>query len=101
LPRFWFPTFLLGQRSTEERGDGLANYCRDCGSGRLVVGCVVQKLLKSHFIQACDVSAYFLLQKYKPNAFIRRSGAQNYLDRLTPVLNKRASYSNGLGVVVL
>lgn len=55
----------------------------------------------SHFIQACDASAYFLLQKYKPNSFIKKSGAQNYLDRLSPVLNKRASYANGLGVVVL
>lgn len=55
----------------------------------------------SYFIQACDVSAYFLLQKYKPNVFIRRSGAQNYLDRLSPILNKRATYSNALGVVML
>jgi len=55
----------------------------------------------SHLIQACDVAAYFLLQKYKPNTFIRKSGAQNYLDRLAPVLNKRATYSNVLGVVVL
>jgi hypothetical protein len=56
---------------------------------------------KSHFIQACDVTAYFLLQKFKPNSFIRRSGAQNYLDRLAPVLNKQASKSHPLGVVML
>lgn len=55
----------------------------------------------SHFIQACDACAYFLLQKFSPNGFIRRSGAQNYLNRLQPVLNQRASYSNGLGIVIL
>jgi hypothetical protein len=55
----------------------------------------------SHFIQACDVSAYFLFQKFKPNVFVRRSGAQHYLNRLEPVLNKRATYANALGVVVL
>jgi hypothetical protein len=55
----------------------------------------------SYFIQACDTCAYFLLQKYASNSFIRRSTAQNYLNRLSPVLNKRASYKNGLGIVVL
>lgn len=55
----------------------------------------------SYFIQACDTAAYFLLQKFRPNSFIRKSGAQNYLNRLTPVLNRRASRTNPLGVVVL
>jgi hypothetical protein len=35
----------------------------------------------SHAIQACDTVAYFLYQKFRPNAFIRRSGAQHYFDR--------------------
>jgi hypothetical protein len=55
----------------------------------------------SYFIQACDTSAYFLLQKFKPNSFIRKSGAQNYINRLMPVLNRRATYANALGIVVL
>jgi hypothetical protein len=55
----------------------------------------------SYFIQACDTAAYFLLQKFKPNSFIRRSGGQHYLNRLAPVLNRRASNTNGFGIVTL
>ena len=55
----------------------------------------------SYFIQAADTIAYFLLQKYKPNSFIRRVGAQNYILRLKPILNTRASASNALGIVSL
>jgi len=54
----------------------------------------------SYFIQACDVAAYFLYQRYKPNGFIKRQGATNYLRRLTPVLNQRAS-GRPLGIVEL
>ncbi len=52
-------------------------------------------------IQACDVIAYFLHQKFKPNAYVKRSGAQNYFKRLEPILNKRASNTNSLGIVVI
>ena len=55
----------------------------------------------SHFIQACDVAAYFLLQKHKANALVRKLGAQNYFDRFLPVLNTRASRTGGLGIVHL
>jgi hypothetical protein len=54
----------------------------------------------SFFIQACDVAAYFLLQKYKPNQFIRKQGATNYLRRLEPILNRRVS-RDPLGIVEL
>lgn len=52
-------------------------------------------------IQMCDVVAYFLHQRFRPNAYIRRQNAQNYFDRLLPVLNKRASRTNQLGIVRL
>lgn len=52
-------------------------------------------------IQACDTAAYFLMQKYKPNSYIRSTHSQHYFNRLLPVLNTKASKSNGLGVVVL
>ena len=55
----------------------------------------------SHLIQAVDTTAYFLLQKYHSNSYIRKQGAQNYVSRLLPVLNTRASTTNPLGVVVL
>jgi hypothetical protein len=55
----------------------------------------------SYFIQAADTCAYFLLQRFKPNTFVRQSGARNYVDRLIPVLNRRASYNHPLGIVVL
>lgn len=55
----------------------------------------------SYFIQACDTCAYFALQAFRPNSFIRRAGAQNYVNRLAPVLNKHASTTHPLGIVVL
>ena len=55
----------------------------------------------SYLIQGCDVVAYFVLQRFAPNSYIRRVGAQHYFDRLAPVLNARASRSDPLGIVVL
>jgi hypothetical protein len=55
----------------------------------------------SYFIQASDTCAYFALQKFAPNSFVRRAGAQNYIGRLSPILNKRASTAHPLGIVVL
>lgn len=52
-------------------------------------------------IQACDVVAYFLHQKFRPNAYIKKSKAQFYFDRLNPVLNVKASTKDGLGIVRL
>ena len=52
-------------------------------------------------IQACDVAAYFLHQSLKPNAYVKKSGAQNYFNRLDSILNKNATLKNPLGVVIL
>lgn len=52
-------------------------------------------------IQMADVVAFFLMQRFAPNSYIRRQRAQLYFDRLTPVLNKRASRFNALGIVRL
>jgi len=55
----------------------------------------------SYPIQACDTAAYFLMQRFRPNGFIKKAGAQFLFDRLGPVLNKHASTSNRLGIVRL
>jgi hypothetical protein len=55
----------------------------------------------SFFIQAADACAYFAMQRARPNAFIKRSNAERYFDRLLPILNKKASPSHRFGVVVL
>lgn len=52
-------------------------------------------------IQACDVSAYFLMQSLSPNAYIRRKSAQTYFERLKPILNLRAGKTDPLGIVKL
>ena len=52
-------------------------------------------------IQACDVAAYFLHQSLKPNAYVKKSGAQNYFRRLDAILNKNASLTNPMGIVIL
>lgn len=56
---------------------------------------------RSYFIQSADVCAYFLHQKFNPCSFVKKSGATHYYNRLDPVLNKRASTANGLGMVLL
>lgn len=53
----------------------------------------------SRCIQAADVCAYFLHQKFAPNSYVRKSGARAYFDRLDPVLNKRASINDAQGIV--
>jgi hypothetical protein len=55
----------------------------------------------SYFIQAADACAYFLMQRYAPNKFIRQNGATNYFNRLRAVLNLRAATAHGLGIVEL
>lgn len=52
-------------------------------------------------IQACDVVAYFLHQSLKPNSYVKKSGAQMYFNRLENVLNKRASNTHPMGIVML
>jgi len=52
-------------------------------------------------IQACDVVAYFLHQKFRPNSYVRKRHAVNYFDRLAPVLNTNASGRHPQGIVVL
>lgn len=52
-------------------------------------------------IQLCDVVAYFLFQKLRPNSYIRRQRASDYFDRLAPVLNTHASRADPQGIVWL
>jgi hypothetical protein len=52
-------------------------------------------------VQMADVCAYFLHQRYKPNAYISTKKADRYFDRLQPVLNIQASRSDPLGIVKL
>ena len=55
----------------------------------------------SYFIQSSDLCAYFLMQKFDPNSYIRRMGGRNYFDRLGNVLNTKASKTNSLGIVTI
>jgi hypothetical protein len=52
-------------------------------------------------VQCADVCAYFLYQRYRPNAYIRKQRAHNYFTRLDAVLNKKASLTHALGIVEL
>ena len=55
----------------------------------------------SYFIQAVDMAAYLLYQNAAPCAYIRKKSAQNYLNRLQPVLCKVASRNDPNGIVRL
>lgn len=52
-------------------------------------------------LQAVDVCSYFLGQRFRPNSYVRRSGARFYFDRLAPILNMRARIGGTLGIVEL
>ena len=55
----------------------------------------------SYPIQAADLCAYLLFQHLKPNSFMKKKGGQNLFKQLEPILNKRASNKNSLGIVML
>jgi len=52
-------------------------------------------------VQMCDVIAYFLSQKLRPNSYIKRTRSSDYFDRLDPILNRHASRTDGQGIVRL
>jgi Protein of unknown function (DUF3800) len=55
----------------------------------------------SHPIQAADLCAYLLFQNLKPNGFMRKKSGQNLFKQLDPILNKRASIKNAMGIVII
>jgi hypothetical protein len=57
----------------------------------------------SYLIQAADCVAFLLKQSIEPSSYMKQHGGNSYLQRLTPVLCKHASYKDprGLGVVRL
>ncbi len=55
----------------------------------------------SYFIQAADLAAFLLYQQLAPSAYIRSKGAQNYFNRLRPVLCAVASTTDPDGIVRL
>jgi len=56
---------------------------------------------ESFFVQLADVNAYFLLQESRPNQFVKRKGARNWIHRLAPILCRKASSSDPFGIVRL
>jgi hypothetical protein len=52
-------------------------------------------------IQAADLCAFLLYQKYKPNKLIRTKTGHGYFHYLEPILNKNACNKNTLGIVEL
>lgn len=55
----------------------------------------------SYFIQAVDLVAFLLYQRFAPNSYIRRNSGQNYFVRLAPILCLHASPSSPSGIVRL
>lgn len=58
---------------------------------------------ESYFIQAADCAAFLLKQSIQPSTYMKKHGGNAYLNRLDPVLCKRASDKDpkGQGVVRL
>lgn len=55
----------------------------------------------SYFIQSADLAAFLLYQKLVPSSYIKRKSAQNYFDRLEPILCRVASSNDPQGIVRL
>ena len=53
----------------------------------------------SYFIQASDLIAFLLYQYKYPNSFMRKKAGDKYFERLEPILCKKASKMNPLGIV--
>jgi hypothetical protein len=76
------------------------------GRRNLIIQTIVEDPLHknsahSYFSQMVDVTAYFLKQLYAPNNYIRKKGARNYFNRLSPILCKVASNTHPNGIVEL
>lgn len=54
----------------------------------------------SYFIQAADIIAFLLYQKYAPNSYIKKKSGQNYFRKLEPILCRHVSNSKN-GIVEL
>jgi hypothetical protein len=80
---------------------GLGSGYRDKPIVRVIEDPSLRDSRTSYPIQACDTVSYFLTQRFRPNRFIKKAGAQFLFDRLAPVLNKHASTNNPLGIVRL
>jgi hypothetical protein len=55
----------------------------------------------SYFVQSCDLAAFLLYQRERPNAYVRNKGARNYFRLLDPILCKVAATHDSEGVVRL
>jgi Protein of unknown function (DUF3800) len=55
----------------------------------------------SYFVQSVDLTAYLLQQHLAPSKFMKKKSAQNYFDRLDPILCKVSSRSDPRGIVRL
>jgi hypothetical protein len=66
---------------------------------RIVEDPSIRRSHHSYFIQAADVAAFALYQRYAPSQYVRHKGARNLFDRLDPVLCKVASTTNKYGIV--
>jgi hypothetical protein len=54
----------------------------------------------AYFIQAADLCAFLLYQRFAPSAYMKKNAGQNYFLRLGPILCRVASSGN-LGIVKL
>lgn len=62
---------------------------------------VHRKSSHSYLVQLSDVNAFFLYQRIKPNAYVRKKGMRNYFNKLLPVLCTVASRTDPYGIVWL
>lgn len=108
---------VLSDRSDEKKITGLIRrrrrynpvpHSRQVGSGYrnlpsqyVVEDAVFRDSRDTYFIQSSDLSAYLLYQYLSPNAYFKKTNAKGYFLRLIPVLCKRASKTDPLGIVRL
>ena len=80
---------------------GLGRGFRNLSISNLVEDPYFKDSEHSYFIQAADLAAFLLYQKFSPSAYARKKSIHNYFKRLDPVLCKVASRSDPEGIVRL
>lgn len=76
------------------------------GTRQMPMTCLVEDPVhrdsqQSYLIQLADTISYFVKQREDPNGYVRKKGARNWLNRVSPILYRQAAPRDPDGIVRL